>query len=187
MEIVRRFLRKLKIKLPHDPAILLLGCCCCSVAQSCLTLCDPMYCSPPGLPVPYHLTEFAQVHVRPTISSSVAYFCFSAFNLSQHQRLFQWVSCLHQVAKVFIHTCIKQITENLQRKEKPCLLWNKDSRLLVDSMRRKDEKGESGCHRLNDPDAGKDWRWEGKGTRQWDGWMASLTQWTWVWVGSRSC
>ena len=36
-----------------------------------------------------------------------------------------------------------------------------------------------------DPDAGKDWRWEGKGTRQWDGWMASLTQWTWVWVGSR--
>ena len=31
-----------------------------------------------------------------------------------------------------------------------------------------------------DPDAGKDWRWEDKG---WDGWMASLTQWTWVWVG----
>ena len=34
-----------------------------------------------------------------------------------------------------------------------------------------------------DPDAGKDWRWEEKGmTRGWDGWMASLTQWTWVWV-----
>ena len=37
-----------------------------------------------------------------------------------------------------------------------------------------------------DPDAGKDWRREAKGTTGWDGWMASLTQWTWVWVGSRS-
>ena len=37
-----------------------------------------------------------------------------------------------------------------------------------------------------DPDAGKDWRWEEKGTRGWDGWMASLTWWTWVWVSSRS-
>ena len=35
-----------------------------------------------------------------------------------------------------------------------------------------------------DPDAGKDWRRE-KGTGE-DGWMASLTQWTWVWVNSRS-
>ena len=38
-----------------------------------------------------------------------------------------------------------------------------------------------------DPDAGKDWRWEEKGTtRGWDGWMASQTQWTWVWVNSRN-
>ena len=36
-----------------------------------------------------------------------------------------------------------------------------------------------------DPDAGKDWRWE-KGTRGWDGWMASLTQWVWVWANSGS-
>ena len=35
-----------------------------------------------------------------------------------------------------------------------------------------------------DPDARKDWRWEEKGTT--DVWMASLTQWTWVWVNSRS-
>ena len=39
---------------------------------------------------------------------------------------------------------------------------------------------------------GKDWCWEGLGTggegdnRGWDGWMASLTQWTWVWVNSGS-
>ena len=37
-----------------------------------------------------------------------------------------------------------------------------------------------------DPDAGKDWR-QGEGDdREWDGWMASLTQWTWVWVSSGS-
>ena len=36
-----------------------------------------------------------------------------------------------------------------------------------------------------DPDAGKDWGQEEKGRTE-DGWMASLTQWTWVWVNSRS-
>ena len=34
-----------------------LSCPCCSVAQSCLSLCDPMNCSTPGLPVPHHLPE----------------------------------------------------------------------------------------------------------------------------------
>jgi len=38
--------------------------CCCSVAQLCPTLCDPMDCSMPGFPVPYHLPEFAQTHVH---------------------------------------------------------------------------------------------------------------------------
>ena len=37
-----------------------------------------------------------------------------------------------------------------------------------------------------DPDAGKDWRREEKGMTGWDGWMASPTQWTWVWVNSGS-
>ena len=36
-----------------------------------------------------------------------------------------------------------------------------------------------------DPDAEKDWRQEGK-DRGWDGWMPSLTQWTWVWVNAWS-
>ena len=37
------------------------------------------------------------------------------------------------------------------------------------------------------------WCWEGLGAggegdnRRWDGWMASLTQWTWIWVNSGSC
>ena len=34
-----------------------------SVAQSCPTLCDPMDCSTPGLPVPHQLLEFTQTHV----------------------------------------------------------------------------------------------------------------------------
>ena len=37
-----------------------------------------------------------------------------------------------------------------------------------------------------DFDAGRDWRQEEKGMTGWDGWMASPTWWTWVWVNSRS-
>ena len=73
--------------------------CCCSVTKLCLTLCDPVDCSTPGLPLPHHLLEFAQVHVHgisdaiqlshpPPPSSPFA------FHLSQHQGLFQWVSCI---------------------------------------------------------------------------------------------
>ena len=76
-----------------------------SVAQSCLTLCYPMDCSTPGFPVHHQLPELAQTHVHqvgdaiqpshPLSSPSPP-----AFNLSQHQGLFQWLSSLHQVAKV---------------------------------------------------------------------------------------
>ena len=38
--------------------------CCCSVTKSCLTLCNPMNCSTPDLPVPHDLPEFAQIHVH---------------------------------------------------------------------------------------------------------------------------
>jgi len=34
------------------------------IAQSCLTLCDPMNCSTPGLPVHLQLLEFTQTHVH---------------------------------------------------------------------------------------------------------------------------
>ena len=77
----------------------------CSVAQLCPTLWDYMECSTPGFPVHHHLPELTQTHVhwagdanQPShpLSSSSPF----AFNLSQHQGLFQWVSSLHQVAKV---------------------------------------------------------------------------------------
>ena len=38
-------------------------CCCCSVGQSCPTLCDPMDCSTPSFPVFQYLLEFAQIHI----------------------------------------------------------------------------------------------------------------------------
>ena len=41
-----------------------------SAAQSCLTLCNPMNCSIPGLPVHHQLLEFTQTNVHPAISSS---------------------------------------------------------------------------------------------------------------------
>ena len=75
------------------------------VAQSCLTLCDPMDFTTPGLPVHHHLLEFTQtlVHwvgdaIQP--SHPLSFSSPPALNLSRHQDLFQWVSSLHQVAKV---------------------------------------------------------------------------------------
>ena len=43
---------------------LLTSFCCCSVAKSCPTLCDPVNCSMPGFPVLHYLPEFAQTHVH---------------------------------------------------------------------------------------------------------------------------
>ena len=37
--------------------------CCCSLTQSCLTLCDPMVCSISGSSVLHCLSEFAQIYV----------------------------------------------------------------------------------------------------------------------------
>ena len=74
-----------------------------SFAQSCPILCDPMDCSMPGFPVFHHLLEFTQTHVHwvdDAIQLSHPLSSPSALNLSQHQGLFQWVSFLHQVAKV---------------------------------------------------------------------------------------
>ena len=65
-----------------------------------------MDCSTPGFPVHHQLLELAQIHVHQvgdTIQSPHALSSSSlpAFSISQHQGLFQWVSSLHQVAKVF--------------------------------------------------------------------------------------
>ena len=71
----------------------------------CQTLCNPTNCSTPGFLVLHHLLESAQTHVHwvgdaiqtphPLLSPSPP-----AFNVYQHQGLFQWVGSSHQVAKV---------------------------------------------------------------------------------------
>ena len=73
-----------------------------SVTQLCPTLCDPMDCNTLGLSVHHQLPEFTQTHVHwvgdaiqpshPLSSPSPP-----AFNLSQHQDLFKWVSSSHHV------------------------------------------------------------------------------------------
>ena len=65
-----------------------------SVTQTCLTLCDPIKCSTPGLPVHHQLPESTQTYVHrisdaiqpshPLSSPSP-----TAFNLSQHKGLFK--------------------------------------------------------------------------------------------------
>ena len=51
---------------PRFSEWLITPCCCCSVALSCPTLCDPLDHSTPGLSVPHHLRKFVQVHVHCT-------------------------------------------------------------------------------------------------------------------------
>ena len=79
-------------------SIALILAICCLIAKSCLILCDFTDCSMPSSPIHHQLPELAQTHVHrvndaiqpshPLSPSS------SAFNLSQHQGLFQWAGCL---------------------------------------------------------------------------------------------
>ena len=134
---VWRFLKKLKIELPHDSAVTLLGIylekyligkgtctpmsiealftiaktwkqpkhptteewikkmwSVSSVAQSCLTLCNPMNRNTPGLPVHHQLPRSTQTHAHQVSDAILPSHPLSspsppAFNLSQHQGLFQ--------------------------------------------------------------------------------------------------
>ena len=95
-----------------------------SIAPLCLTLCDPI----DGLPIHHQLLEFTQIHVHwvsdaiqpphPLSSPSSP-----AFNLSQHQGLFQLVSSSHQVTKV--------LEFQLQYKS---LQWTFRTDLLLDGL-----------------------------------------------------
>ena len=77
----------------------------CSVAKSCLTLCDSLDCSTPGFPVLHYLPEFAQIHVHwvsdalqpshPLLPPAPL-----ALSLSKHQGLSNELALAIQVAKV---------------------------------------------------------------------------------------
>ena len=76
-----------------------------SVTQSCLTLCDPMNHSTPGLAVHHHLSEFTQTYIHRVCDAIQPSHPWSspsppAPNPSQHHSLFQWVNSSYEVAKV---------------------------------------------------------------------------------------
>ena len=72
---------------------------------SCIWLCNLMDYSMPGTSVFHSLPEFVQIHID-WVSDAIRPFhplplaSSFAFSLSQHQGLFQWVGCLHRVAKL---------------------------------------------------------------------------------------
>ena len=90
---------------PETITTLLISCQFSSVAQSCLTLCDPMNGSRPGLSIHHQLSESTQTHIHwvgdaiqpshPLSSPSPP-----ALNPSQHQGLLKWVCSPYHVAKV---------------------------------------------------------------------------------------
>ena len=92
-----------------------------------------MDCSTPGFPVHHQLPELAEV---PWVSDAIqtSHLPSSpsppAFNLSQHQYLFQWVSSLHQVAKLLEHIVIAY-------KSTKYIKWNNNTGLAKTKQKRK--------------------------------------------------
>ena len=90
-----------------------------SVNHSYLTLCDPVNYSTTGLPVHHQLLELTQKHVHWVCDSIQPSHPLSSpspptFNLSEHQCLFQWVSSVHQVAKVLVSASASDLALNIQ-------------------------------------------------------------------------
>ena len=90
-----------------------------SLAQSCPTLCDPMNCSMPGLPVHHQLLEFTQTQahwvgdvIQPSHPLSSPF--PTAPNPSQHQSIFQWVNSLHEVQSTGVSALASFLPKNTQ-------------------------------------------------------------------------
>ena len=86
-------------ELSHQPCINCISVQSSSVAQSYLTLCDPMDYSMPGLPFHHQLPEFTQTHVHCVCDAIQPSHPLSSpspptFTLSQHQGLSKWVTLL---------------------------------------------------------------------------------------------
>ena len=90
-----------------------------SVTQSCPNLCDPMECRTPGFSVHHQRPGLTQTHVprvgdaiQPSHPLSSLY--PPAFNLSQHQGLFKWVSSSYQEAKVLAKASVSVLPISIQ-------------------------------------------------------------------------
>ena len=110
-----------------------------SVIQSCPTLCDPMDCSTSGFPVHHQLSELVQSHVHCVSDAIQPSHPLSspspAFNLSQHQGLFQWVRL--DEAQAGIKTAGRNIN-NLRYADNTTLIgrkWRRTNEPLDESER----------------------------------------------------
>ena len=154
-----------------------------SIVQSCPTLCYPMNRSTPGLPV-RNITLPTKIHlVKAMVFPVVMYGCESwtvkkaehwrtdAFELRCWRRLLR----VPLTAKRYNQSILKEINPGIS-------LEGMMLKLKLQYFRATSCKELTHWKRL--------WCWEGLGAGGegdnggWDGWMASLTRWTWVWVNS---
>ena len=90
-----------------------------SVAQSCLTLCDPMNHSTPGLHVHHQLPETTQTDFHFVSDAFLPSHPMSspsppALNLSQHQGLFKWVSSASGGQSTRVSASASVLPKNIQ-------------------------------------------------------------------------
>ena len=79
-------------------------CCCCSVTQSCLTLCNPMNCSTPGFPVLHYLWSLLKLmSIKLVMLLIHLILCHLLLHLPSIfpsiRVFFQWFGSSYQVAK----------------------------------------------------------------------------------------
>ena len=91
-----------------------------------MSLCNPMNCSMPGLPVHHQLLESTQTNVHCVCdaiqpSHNLLSPSLPTLNLFQHQGLFQWASSSHQVVKVLEFQLQHQSLQQIFRTD--CLGW----------------------------------------------------------------
>ena len=72
------------------------------VAQSCLTLCDPMNCSTPGLPVQHQLPEFTQTHVHRVGDAIQPTFSLSSFTFIKRHFSSSSLSAVKVVSSAYL-------------------------------------------------------------------------------------
>ena len=137
---------------------------CCSVTKSCLTLWDPMDCSMPSFPVLHYLPDFAQSHVYcvgDAIKESWAPKDWCFWTVVLKKTLESPLDC-KEIQPV--HPKGDQswvFTGRTDVEAETPILWPSDAKSWLIGK---------------DPDAGKDWRWEEKGTTEdemvgWHHWL----------------
>ena len=97
-------------------------CCCCSVTQSCLTLCNPMNCSSPGLPVVYIMlySVYNCIAYRVVLLNNI----YILYNVLMHLIYMKliYLQCTFYLYEYTLHLYINIYTVNII-KYTLCGLW----------------------------------------------------------------